>query len=32
MAAIVLDRSDQPYSLLNNAIMGGYPAGVNIQN
>lgn len=31
-AAVVLDRMDQPYSSTNNAIMGGYPAGLNVAN
>ena len=31
-AYIVLDRMDQPYSSTNNAIMGGYPAGITIAN
>ena len=29
---IVLDRMDQPYSSTGNAVMGGYPAGINIAN
>ena len=32
LAAIVLDRHDQPYSSTGNAILGGYPAGINIAN
>lgn len=31
-AGIVLDRVDQPYSSTNNAIPGGYPAGINVAN
>lgn len=31
-AFIVLDRFDQPYSSTNNAILGGYPAGLNVAN
>jgi hypothetical protein len=30
--AVVLDRSDQIYQGINNAIMGGYPAGITIAN
>jgi len=30
VSAIVLDRDDQPYLSTNNAILGGYPAGINI--
>ena len=29
---IVIDRMDQPYSSTGNAVMGGYPAGINIAN
>src|SRR5438105_631674 len=29
---IVLDRPDQYYSSTNNAVLGGYPAGINIAN
>lgn len=29
---IVLDRPDQPYLSTNNAILGGYPAGITIAN
>jgi hypothetical protein len=29
---IVLDRDDQFYSSTNNAVQGGYPAGINIAN
>ena len=29
---IVLDRHDQPYSSTSNAVLGGYPAGINIAN
>jgi hypothetical protein len=29
---IVLDRDDQPYQGTDNAIMGGYPAGITINN
>jgi len=29
---VVLDRDDQMYNGTNNAIMGGYPAGVNVAN
>jgi hypothetical protein len=32
LAAIVIDRHDQVYNALNNAILGGYPAGVVIAN
>lgn len=31
-AWIVLDRMDQMYNSTNNAIMGGYPAGITIAN
>jgi hypothetical protein len=31
-AGIVLDRDDQPYSGTNNAILGGYQAGINVAN
>lgn len=31
-AWIVIDRMDQPYSSTSNAVMGGYPAGINIAN
>jgi hypothetical protein len=31
-ACIVLDRMDQMYNATNNAIMGGYPAGIIISN
>lgn len=31
-AWIVLDRMDQPYNSTNNAIMGGYPAGLTVAN
>lgn len=31
-ASIVLDRMDQMYNAANNAIMGGYPAGIVVQN
>jgi hypothetical protein len=31
-ACIVLDRHDQMYQGLNNAILGGYPAGVTVAN
>jgi hypothetical protein len=31
-AAIVIDRHDQVYNATNNAILGGYPAGVVIAN
>jgi len=30
--AIVLDRMDQMYNATNNAIMGGYPAGIVVNN
>lgn len=30
--AIVIDRPDQPYSSTNNAILGGYPAGIVVNN
>jgi len=29
---LVIDRDDQMYSGTNNAIMGGYPAGINVAN
>lgn len=29
---ILLDRPDQAYSSTNNAVWGGYPAGINVQN
>jgi hypothetical protein len=29
---IVLDRDDQPYQGTDNAIMGGYPAGITVAN
>jgi hypothetical protein len=29
---IVIDRMDQPYSSTNNAVMGGYPAGITVAN
>ena len=32
VAGVVLDRVDQPYSSTDNAILGGYPAGINIAN
>lgn len=32
ISGIVLDRMDQVYSSTNNAIMGGYPAGLNVAN
>ena len=32
IAGIVLDRDDQYYSSTNNAVMGGYPAGITIAN
>jgi hypothetical protein len=32
LAAIVIDRHDQVYNAANNAILGGYPAGVVIAN
>jgi hypothetical protein len=31
-AYIVIDRHDQPYNATNNAILGGYPAGITIAN
>jgi hypothetical protein len=31
-ACIVLDRHDQMYQGLNNAILGGYPAGITVAN
>ena len=31
-AGIVIDRMDQPYLGTNNAIMGGYPAGITVAN
>jgi hypothetical protein len=31
-AYLVLDRDDQMYQSTNNAIMGGYPAGINVAN
>lgn len=32
VAGLVLDRPDQPYQSTNNAIAGGYPAGLNVAN
>jgi len=32
IAGIVLDRDDQYYSSTNNAVMGGYPAGITVAN
>jgi hypothetical protein len=32
IAGIVLDRDDQFYSSTNNAVMGGYVAGINVAN
>ncbi len=32
MSFIVLDRHDQIYSSTGNAVLGGYPAGINIAN
>jgi hypothetical protein len=29
---VVLDRMDQMYNALNNAVLGGYPAGITIAN
>lgn len=29
---IVIDRMDQPYASTSNAVMGGYPAGINVAN
>jgi hypothetical protein len=29
---LVLDRHDQPYSSTNNAVLGGYPAGITVAN
>lgn len=31
-AAIVLDRDDQPYASTDNAVIGGYRAGLNVAN
>ncbi len=31
-SAIVLDRQDQYYTSTNNAVLGGYPAGINVAN
>lgn len=31
-AGLVLDRDDQPYNSTDNSILGGYPAGININN
>jgi hypothetical protein len=31
-SGIVIDRDDQPYSGTNNAILGGYQAGINVAN
>lgn len=31
-SGIVLDRDDQAYNSTNNAVQGGYPAGLNIAN
>lgn len=32
IAGIVIDRHDLPYSSTNNAVLGGYPAGINVAN
>lgn len=32
IATIVLDRMDQVYNATNNAVMGGYPAGITVAN
>lgn len=32
IAGIVVDRDDQPYSSTNNAVQGGYPAGITVAN
>lgn len=32
VAGIVIDRDDQPYQSTNNAVLGGYPAGINVAN
>lgn len=32
ISGIVIDRDDQPYLSTNNAIQGGYPAGITIAN
>ncbi len=32
ISGIVLDRFDQPYKSTGNAVIGGYPAGINIAN
>lgn len=32
ISGIVLDRFDQPYSSTGNAVIGGYPAGLNVAN
>ena len=32
IAGIVLDRDDQYYSSTNNAVQGGYPAGITVAN
>lgn len=31
-AAVVLDRDDQMYQSTNNAVLGGYPAGITVAN
>jgi hypothetical protein len=31
-AFIVIDRDDQMYNSTNNAVLGGYPAGINVAN
>lgn len=31
-AGVVLDRMDQPYKGTDNAVMGGYPAGITVSN
>lgn len=31
-AGVVLDRPDQAYSSTNNAVLGGYPAGITVAN
>lgn len=32
VSGIVVDRDDQPYQSTNNAVLGGYPAGITIAN
>jgi hypothetical protein len=32
IAGLVLDRADQMYNATNNAVWGGYPAGITVAN